>query len=259
MKTNIAIVGVGHVGSGMTQIFPNALLVDPPKGFSAIADAAGLELGIVCVPTPIGQDGACDVSIVEAVVRELETKLILVKSTVAPGTCARLAAETGKRIVFSPEYMGDSRYWTPPQFPQPRDLISHGFMILGGAPADCSTVADLFMPRLGPATRFRFMSALEAELVKYFENAFFALKVTYANEMRRICQHAGANYHMVREGWLDDPRVGPMHSAAFKDAPGYDGKCLPKDIAALVAFCRENKLDTRLLEAVIAVNDFDTE
>lgn len=258
----VAIIGHGYVGKGMQQIFPDAIIVDPPKtkreglldeivGFDATAAA---DLAIVCVPSPMRADGSCDTSIVESVVPQIRSEFILIKSTVEPGTTWRLAHRYRKRICFSPEYMGESRYWTPAQYPDPRSPISHGFMIIGGSPDHCSAIADIFLPVLGPATRFRFMSSTEAELVKYAENSFFALKVTFANELRRICDRIGVNYHTVREGWLDDPRVGPMHTAAFRDAPGFDGKCLPKDIAALAAFMRGHKSPSGLLEAVIAAN-----
>lgn len=251
----VAIVGMGYVGTAMRLLFPDAVCIDPPKGTVTDYTAAeGCALAIVCVPTPMRPDGSCDTAIVESVVPELDSGLILIRSTVTPGTCDRLAERTGKRIVFSPEYIGESRYWTPPQFPQPKDPRSHGFMILGGTDVDCADVADLFLPVLGPATRFRFMTRTEAELVKYAENSFFALKVTFANELRRICERAGVCYHRVREGWLDDPRTGPMHTAAFADAPGFSGKCLPKDTAALAAYCRSLGMEPRLLEAVLEVN-----
>lgn len=250
--TTVAIVGMGFVGQHMLHVFPHARQIDPPRGIGKLVDTA-VDLAIVCVPTPMRADGSCDTSIVEEVVPQLAAKIVLIRSTVTPGTCDRLAL-SGQRIVFAPEYMGESRYWTPPQFPQPRDPKSHGFMILGGDDADCSAVADAFLPVLGPATRFRFMTRLEAEIVKYAENAFFALKVTFANQLRSICQAAGANYHRVREGWIDDPRVGPMHSAAFADAPGFAGKCLPKDTAALAAYCRSLGLQPTLLDATLAAN-----
>jgi len=255
--TRIAIVGNGFVGAGMLKIFPEARVIDPPKGIGSLEDATDCEMAIVCVPTPRDPiTGQCVTGIVEEVVRALPPRpLILIKSTVEPGTTQRLMNDTRRPIVFSPEYMGESRYWTPPEYPAPDDPIGHRFMIIGGYSKDCSRAADVFLPRLGPATRFRFMSATEAELVKYAENCFFALKVTFANELRRICDRAGVNYHTVREGWLDDPRVGPMHTAAFKDAPGFGGKCLPKDISALAAFCRRSGMPSELLEAVIATNE----
>jgi UDPglucose 6-dehydrogenase len=244
--SKIAIVGLGHVGVGMQTIFPDAILIDPPKGYHGMGHgdsdvhARRCDLAIVCVPTPMRADGSCDISIVDKVVSELESEYILIKSTVPPGTCRELALKHAKRLVFSPEYMGESTYWTPSWAPNPRDPLSHGFCILGGHPYWTGSVADILLPRLGPATRFRLMSYEEAELVKYFENAFFSLKVTFANQMRVVCEAMPSdrvNYFNVREGWIDDPRVGPLHSAAFKQQRGYGGKCLPKDTAALKHFC----------------------
>lgn len=251
---SIAIVGHGIVGQGMQRLFPRARIVDPPKGLADYDETRSVRLSIVAVPTPMAADGSCNITEVEKAVHAIRSPFILIKSTVPPGTTERLRHETGKRICFSPEYMGESTYWTPPWAPSPTDPLSHGFMIVGGESADCSEVADLFLPVLGPATRFRFMGSTEAELVKYAENGFFALKVTFANELRRICERLEINYHTVREGWLDDPRVGPMHTAAFRDAPGFGGKCLPKDISALAAMCRENGIPSPLLEAVIDLN-----
>lgn len=252
---NVVIVGYGTVGQGMQKIFPDALIFDPPKSLDKDSHKIDqCKLSIICVPTPQGFNGSCDVSQVEDAVAQAQTPLILIKSTVAPGTTERLRQTTHKRIVFSPEYMGESAYWTPAAYPSPFNPATHGFMILGGSLQDCADVTDIFLPRLGPATRFRFMSSTEAEIVKYAENAFFALKVTFANELRTICHAAGISYHTVREGWLDDPRVGPMHSAAFRDAPGFDGKCFPKDISALVAYCRSIGINSTLLEAIVERN-----
>ncbi|WP_178130060.1 MULTISPECIES: UDP-glucose/GDP-mannose dehydrogenase family protein [unclassified Pseudomonas] len=252
---NVVIVGYGTVGQGMQKIFPDAVIYDPPKGLGQDnCKISQCELSIICVPTPQSFNGSCDVSQVEYAVAQAETPLILIKSTVSPGTTERLRKTTHKRIVFSPEYMGESEYWTPAAYPSPFNPVTHGFMILGGSPQDCADIADLFLPRLGPATRFRFMTSTEAEIVKYAENAFFALKVTFANELRAICNAADVSYHSVREGWLDDPRVGPMHTAAFRDAPGFDGKCFPKDISALITYCESIGVGSTLLQAIVERN-----
>lgn len=251
--SNIAIVGMGYVGQGMLNIFPAAKQIDPPRGIGHYSDTQDCELSIVCVPTPMREDGSCDTSIVEDVVPRLKSDVVLIRSTVAPGTCDKLQ-EIRPGIVFAPEYMGEGKYYIPPEFPDPKNAISHGFMILGGDEADCSCVADLFLPIVGPCTRFRFVTRKEAEIIKYTENAFFAVKVTFANQLRDICEAAGVNYHRVREGWIDDPRVGSMHSAAFARKPGFNGKCLPKDTAALSAYCQEIGISTPLLDAVLEQN-----
>lgn len=254
-----AIIGRGFVGTGMAPLFTGHdrkhYFIDPPQGLTWPDHACAYDdVALVCVPTPMRADGSCDVTAVTETVTRCMASLIVIKSTVPPGTTAALCKATGKRVVFSPEYMGESRYWTPPEFPHPRDVQTHGFVIVGGDARACSEYIDLLMPVLGPATRFRTMGSTEAECVKYAENSFFALKVTFANELRRLCTLLDANYHSVREGWLDDPRVGPMHTAAFKAAPGFGGKCLPKDISALAATFRELGAPSPLLEAVIRTN-----
>jgi len=246
--SKVAIYGLGYVGGGMHELFPKAALSDPKRGLF-FDNTENADLHIVCVPTPQRPDGSCDTSCVEEVLIGIPAgALVLIKSTVPPGTVEHLSS-AGHRIVFSPEYMGEGGYYVPPQFPDPRSPLTHGFMILGGAPADCSAVVDIFIRVVGPTTRFRFMAAREAETVKYFENAYLALKVVFANEMRRFCDQIGANYHLVREGWLDDPRVGTSHSAAFNGKAYFDGKCLPKDLSALNAI-----FESPLLRGLVAAN-----
>jgi UDPglucose 6-dehydrogenase len=266
MTKRVMIVGHGYVGKAYLRLFGRAHVVvahDPPQGLTvpwAVQETC--DLAVICVPTPRGEDGACDTGIVEDAIRQLplQIPLVLIKSTVPPGTTERLnrdLPQAGGRIVFSPEYIGEGGYHVPPQFPDPHDAVGHGFVVVGGEAAPSAKIIDMLMPIMGPATRYRMVSATEAELVKYFENAFLALKVTYANEMRAVCESLGVRYHVVREGWLDDPRVGGSHSAAFAHRPGFDGKCLPKDTAALEAFCRSRHIPTPLLSALIKANRRD--
>lgn len=255
---NVTVVGCGFVGSRVHKLLKDAAVKveiwDPDRGFARAA-AKACDMAIICVPTPMKDTGECDVSAVENAIETVEASLYVIKSTVSPGTTEDLTTRYGRRIVFSPEYMGESSYYTPPQYPDPNDMAQHGFMIVGGREKDTSDVIDFFLPILGPTCRFRQMSATQAEVVKYAENCFFALKVAFANELREICDGFGVSYHAVREGWLDDPRVGPMHTAAFKDARGFSGKCLPKDLHALAFACRDIGYRSILLEALIDTNE----
>lgn len=251
----VAIIGVGYVGQAMMKIFPDAYAYDPPKDLGDREGVNACDLAIVCVPTPPRENGLCDTDLVEESVLWIDSPLILIKSTVEPGTTERLKTKYKKRVIFSPEYIGEGKYWTPPQYPDPENPLTHGFMILGGDARDCSEIADIFVPKVGPATRIRIMPSLEAELVKYFENTWGAMKVSMANEFREICEAVGANWHYVREGWLDDPRVEPMHTAVFRDKRGFDGKCFPKDTRALYEFAKREKYRPRLLETMLEAND----
>jgi len=251
----VTIVGYGFVGQHLADSVRRRAEVtihDPDKGF---VEKNKVDMAFICVPTPMGPNGEANISEVTKAISEVDAELYVIKSTVPPGTSRYLMESTKKRIVFSPEYMGESKYYTPPQFPDPERMDQHGFMIVGGLSRDTEEVIDFFLPIFGPTCRFRQMSHTQAEIVKYAENSFFALKVAFANELREICDAFGAPYHAVREGWMDDPRVGPMHTAAFKDERGFGGKCLPKDIAALAFACRDLGHRSPLLEAVIKANE----
>lgn len=252
----IAIVGMGYVGSAMSRLFAkhhSVCTVDVPKGIGSMADANGCALSVVCVPTPMSESGACDTSIVEEVIGQLTTELILLKSTVPPGTTDRLKAQTGKHIVFSPEYCGESSYWTPYKFHT--DVIETPFFTFGGSPEDTSRCVDIFTPVCGPTKFYRQTSALAAEVAKYMENTFYATKIAFCYEMAEICKAVGADYNEVRELWLQDPRINPMHTLVF---PGnnfpFSGKCLPKDLSGLIASAQGSGYEPCLLKEVRSSN-----
>lgn len=196
--------------------------------YDALADC---DFAVVCVSTPPDMDGGCDTGNVFDAVRQVPTERILLKSTVPPGTTDHLAEATGKLMCFSPEYVGESSYQHP-FWADSADLVP--FVIFGGQPHARGFFIDALLPVLGPSKVYFQCSAREAEVIKYMENTFFATKVTFVNEFFEICRIFGADWHTVREGWLLDPRVEPMHTAVFTSARGYSGKCLPKDTDAII-------------------------
>jgi UDP-glucose 6-dehydrogenase len=86
------------------------------------------------------------------------------------------------------------------------------------------------------------------------ENSFLALKVTFCNEIYDIAQAVGVDYNELRELWLLDPRIGRSHTFVMPDARGFGGKCLPKDMAALVHLAAEQGCTPTLLRATIEAN-----
>ncbi len=259
----IAIIGYGYVGKaaynmvcnhydtiaydpGHTNGQPEVITVWPENNF------ADCELAIICVPTPMGDDKACVTTIVEDTIKRLDAKLILCKSTVSPGTTDRLKQETGKRIVFSPEYIGESTYKHNYDFQS--DMGATPFLILGGDKADTSAILDVLVPILGPQKTYYQVTAKEAEVIKYMENTYFGVKVIFANEMARICKALGVDYYAVRTGWALDPRVDCMHTMVFPDKPGFGGKCLPKDLNALVVASEKAGYEPKFLKQMLASN-----
>lgn len=253
----VAIVGYGVVGRGMERLFRDrfeVVIYDPAKGYGDRASVNESDLAVICVPTNQLPSGAADTSAVEQVASWIQTPLVLIKSTVPPGTTDALSARYGKQIHFSPEYMGESKYFTPPwKYPDPADARSHAFCIIGGPQA--SDIAAFFMKCMSVDTVYALVSNVEAELTKYMENAFFATKVTFCNEFARIAQAFGVDYKKLRETWLLDPRINRNHTLVFEDEPGYGGKCLPKDIAAIVSAAKGAGYVPTLLQAVIDANE----
>ena len=251
----VGVIGLGTVGRAVCELFEGRVerLVawDIASGTDYPADELdSCDFAVVCVDTPYDGEAA-DTSRVEAALSRLPCRRVLLKSTVPPGTTERLAAEHGKEICYWPEYISESSYYNP-CFPS--SIREVPFVVMGGAPAVRAYFLDRLLPLLGPTKTYFQCTATEAELVKYAENAYFATKITFANEFRRLSEVFGADWHTVREGWLLDPRVGRMHTAAFADDPGFGGKCLPKDLAAVIAAARLVDHRCRLLEAVQDTN-----
>jgi UDPglucose 6-dehydrogenase len=252
----VGVVGLGRVGRAVRDLFaPSADVRSWDRTDERdypIEELAECDFAVVCVDTPPRPDGDADLTSVHEAIGSLPCERLLLKSTVPPGTTAGLAASTGKSICYWPEYVGESTYVNP-YFPS--SIAQVPFVILGGEPADRRWFIDRLLPVLGPTKTYFQCTSTEAELIKYAENAFFATKITFVNEFRRIAEHFDSDWHTVREGWLLDPRVEPMHTAAFADDPGFGGKCLPKDVRAIVAAAAKAGYDATLLAEVLATNE----
>jgi UDPglucose 6-dehydrogenase len=253
---NIGIVGYGVVGKALARLFgiqdstQDLWIYDKGLGGMNTAKKKAAiqtcDLVFVAVPTPEGADGACDTSAVEEVASWVKPPMCL-KSTVPPGTVDRLVAETGKKICFSPEYVGETK-WHPWKV-----IETHGFVIVGGEKSVCDLAVRAYQEYLGPLVHYYITDARTAELCKYMENAFLATKVAFANQFYDLAQAYGVNYNELREIWLADERVGRSHSIVTQER-GYRGRCLPKDMAAIIHAAKEFG-GAPLLEAVDRYND----
>lgn len=266
----ILIIGYGIVGKAMAELLTKRYDVDvydpkmPPgltinlsgKHSSFIPHDAlaqvNYDLVVICVPTDMKENGECDISIVEESIQRTNGKLYLIKSTVTPGTTDKLIDQTKKNIVFSPEYVGESKYYNS-YFPN--SMVETPMLVLGGTKTDTSKIIDILLPILGPDKQYYQLSAIESEIVKYMENTFFATKITYCQEMYDLCEKVGADWNSVREAWLSDPRINPMHTAVFRNDRGFGGKCLPKDTNALAFYMKQRGLKPIILDAVLEKNN----
>lgn len=240
----VALVGNGYLGQAYERVFEDAIVYDEPKGLYAGEDTleAGraavnaCDVALVMVPTDYREDGTLDVSIVEDVVDWLDTDTILIKSALQPGTTDRLVEKTGKNIAVSVEYIGEGTYYQPPhKYPHPQDPRQHQLLVIGGAEPARTTAAELLWDRMSPDIRIHLVTAIEAEITKMAENTYGALKVTWSNVLRDVCDQYGANFLQVHQAWSEDGRVDPMHTRSVAGKRGWNSKCYNKDVRAFAA------------------------
>jgi UDPglucose 6-dehydrogenase len=251
-KPKVGVVGAGVVGRAMQSLCgPETVMYDP-----YVSEWAGNKDGVnqcdvvfICVPTPMADDRTCNTSIVEEAVAWIEAPLLIIRSTVAPGTTDHLREKYNKRIVFQPEYLGE----TPAHLFG--TMAEREFIVLGGTSEDVSAAADFYKHYYNSMVRFYFSDALTAEVCKYMENAFYAVKVTFVNEFYDIAKAHGVDFNVLREAWLADTRISRDHTFVFPDQRGFSGKCLPKDCNALVKSCEQRGYEPKFLKACLVLNE----
>lgn len=253
----ISICGIGMVGGALKQYFEkkgrkvgeDLFLYDPAKGFDSVEELNKADIIFVCVPTPFLKDGkGFDLSFIEDACSKIQgEKIVVIKSTVLPGTTEKLQQKYPQhKFLFNPEFLTEITAEQDMDYPD-RQIIGHT--------KQSYNVAEDIMMLLPLAPFERIMPATEAEMVKYFGNNWFALKVAFANQVYDLCQKLGINYDNVKEAAAADKRIGRSHLDVWhKGYRGYGGKCLPKDIKAMIQFADEQSIDLKLHKMAEAIN-----
>ncbi len=244
----VAIIGSeGWVGRAMQSLFPDAIRKDIGRG--TMAEVNECEVAFICVPTPNLTSGALDTSTVEQVVAECQCPLIIVRSTVMPGTCDRLE-KLGKNIVFQPEYLGETV--AHPLF----DQHKRPFLILGGKPANRRKAIELYQTVFNAEVKIRQVTNYEAEVIKLSENRAIMFKVSQCQELYDACEKAGVDYYTVREAvYADDPRFNLWWTFIYPDNRGASSKCIPKDVLAWAAWAESVGYEPELTKSLLEIND----
>ena len=242
------------MGKFMKELFTEAVIYDPAQPDVSVSqeEINKADVAFIGVPTNMLPDGSCDTSIVESVIEWLKTPLIIIRSTIKPGTTDMLAKKyPDKHIVFQPEYIGETS-----NHPMKTGAFSEKtFMIFGGSKQDCSKAVAVYQQVYNSSVRILFMTPLEAEITKYMENSAIANMVTLVNEYYNICKAFGADYNMVREGFLMDPRMSRYFTFVFPDNRGFGGKCLPKDLNAIAKASEQAGYKAEFIESILNNND----
>jgi len=244
---SVGIIGAGFVGTAVCKAFhtyTNVKIYDKFKdmGFK-YADVVNQDILFICLPTPMKADGSVDLSILDSALSDLsrtlpedDVKIVIIKSTIPPGSARKLNAKHRNLIVIhSPEFLTEKT--------ADLDFIQQSRIILGTSDNFSShrILEDLFNTRF-PAVPIVWMTWDEAALVKYGTNVFFCNKLAYFNELHQICEAIGVNSKRVIAEILNDGRIGRSHFLV----PGTDGKygfsgsCFPKDLSAYLDFSVHN-------------------
>jgi len=277
MIKSIGIIGLGFVGSavyaGMKHAF-NVAGYDKVGGFQAHFHGKPLnctsmkpELGcqevlnstdgpiFICVPTPMKENGACNISIVEDIICTLngfnegnDKRTVVIKSTVVPGTTQRLNEVCNNlHVCFNPEFLREV---------SAMDDFKNQDRIIVGGPRKGTSVLKKVYNKAYPDVPVTKTSSTIAEMVKYITNGFLATKVAFANEIAAVCDGLDIDYDKVIEYATKDERLGMSHWAV----PGPDGKrgfggsCFPKDINGLMQLANVLDIDCCTIDGAWKTN-----
>ena len=261
IKKTIGIIGQGFVGSAIREGMNNAFNVetydiDPGKqstveNISELVDKVD-EIIFVCLPTPMNQSGRCDTRIVETAISDIndanrrlnKSTIAVIKSTVEPGTTDRLNDRYSHiTVIFNPEFLTEANSYN--------DFKNQNRIIIGG-PRPASTKVKTMYRKAFPKVPIVKTGANVAETVKYFINCFLATKVSFANEMKQVCDKINVDFDKVVEYALYDDRIGNSHlSVPGPDGSmGFGGHCFPKDLNAIRFVADECGINPTVLTAV---------
>lgn len=210
---------------------------------------------LICVGTPVTASNDVDLSYMYLACQDISARLngnkpiIVIKSTVPPGTSDMIASFQARGLSASPR---------PPVVSNPEflreghavfDFMNPSRVVIGAQdPEVAEAVAELYRPLNSPLL---VTDTRTAEMIKLASNAFLAMRISFINEMASISDRIGVDIEDVAQGIGLDPRISKDFLRA---GPGYGGACLPKDVALLSRFSQTQGHDATLINAVIDVN-----
>ena len=251
------ILGTGFVGEAITNKFQKEFNVETfdikkhssCKSLKELFDKC--EFIFICLPTPMKEDGSCDLSNVHNSLYQLNKfsdnikskKIVVIKSTIPVGSTKKFQKKfKSLDIFFSPEFLTEANHI--------KDFENQNRIIIGGRNKNKYKLINLFS-RIFPNTEIIDTDSSTAEMVKYFANTFLATKVSFANEMFDFCAKLNIDYNKVVDYVLYDKRIGPSHLSVpgADNKRGYSGSCFPKDMASLINQFEEHNVQTYILKA----------
>ncbi|OGE64538.1 hypothetical protein A3J13_00730 [Candidatus Daviesbacteria bacterium RIFCSPLOWO2_02_FULL_36_8] len=261
VPANLGIIGYGFVGQAVANGFQVASGgKDTIRYYDKYKETLSLEEVIdksefiyICLPTPMKDDeSGIDLSIIHEMMGEIAKltnntdKIVIIKSTVTPGTTAELEKKYPKtKFAFNPEFLTEANFL--------EDFLNADRTVIGANNDLVSrSVAVLYQQRF-PKTKIFQTDPTTAEMVKYFANTFLSLKVTFANFFYDYCQKIGVKYEEVKRMGAFDNRIVDKHLEVTTQR-GFGGKCFPKDLIAIMGEFKKAGVDASLFETMWKYN-----
>ena len=255
MSKKVAIIALGMVGGALQRYFEKFMNIKPfvydkGKNLGSPQEINKADIIFICVPTPFDKErNSFDLSYLEDAFSNIEgEKIVVIKSTALPGTAEYFQRKYPQhKILNNPEFLTEAT--------ADQDMFYPDRQIVGYTKKSYNVAKDIL--QLLPLAPFeRILPVTEAEIVKYFGNTWFSTKVIFANNFYDLCQKLGVDYNRIMEASAADKRIGRTHLQVWhKGKRGYSGKCLPKDIKALIKFADEKGIDLKLHKIVDEIND----
>ena len=249
----IGIIGLGFVGGAVAYAHRNQqLIIRDPKledNSASIDEIKTCDAVYVCVPSPMLEDGHCDDSYIQTVLRELADydKVVICKSTIPPGVYATLQQHY-PNIVHAPEFLTAANANT--------DYVTATWMLVGGNKKWVEDAVNVIKTGELAATHYHTTNITTAALFKYIANSFMATKVIFMNEMFKLASTVDVDWNEIKTIANNDPRLGTSHwSVPGPDGQfGYGGACFPKDVSAIIQHSIDNGSELELLNYVRQLN-----
>ena len=252
-KLKIGIIGIGMVGGAVKNWFQKQKyplsLYDKYKKIGSIEEVDKADVVFICVSTPYHKrSGYDDSAVLESLKNLTGKKVVVIKSTILPGSTEKFQEKFPQyKILFNPEFLVAKT--AVKNFLNPKRQVV-------GFTKKSKNVARKILDILPKAPYQEIIPSPEAEMVKYFGNAFLSTKVIFANQIYDLCKKLGIDYNIVKTIASYDPRIGSSHLDVSHDGYcGYSGACFPKDMKSLLQLARNKKVNLKLLISADEINE----
>jgi UDPglucose 6-dehydrogenase len=259
LNNKIGIIGNGFVGNALYEGMRHTnechvYDINKDRSLSTLEQVTGCSFIFICVPTPQGDDGRVVMDYVYNAINSLQeydinNSVLIIKSTVEPGTCNYLQKKYHVPVISNPEFLTERTACHDFKFPR--------CIVIGGDEEPRNALKSLYensifpsVSNTGPMFRYYLTDSTTSELIKYTTNCFFSVKIGFMNEMKQICDTAGGNWSELVEGFVYEGRVFPQHLdvPGHDGLPGFGGKCFPKDLSAIIEYAKAHDIDPKIMK-----------